>query len=115
MKRKKKKEHKYAVRISWSPADGAYVAEVPELVGCATHGASFEEAARNAEDAIESWMMGAKAAGNPIPEPIATKKYSGKFIARIQPQIHRALAIKAENNGKSLNRLVEEILERAVS
>lgn len=115
MKAKKKGGYKYGVRIYWSPEDDAYVAEVPELLGCATHGATFEEAARNAEDAIESWIMGAKAAGNPIPEPVATKKYSGKFMTRIQPQIHKALALKAEDNGKSLNRLVEEILEKSVS
>jgi predicted RNase H-like HicB family nuclease len=68
------KDSPYNVSLYWSEEDGVYVAEVPELPGCATHGSTSEEAMGNARDAIESWIIGAKESGNSIPEPIAMKK-----------------------------------------
>ena len=46
-----------------------------------------------------------QASGEPIPEPLADKHYSGEFRVRIPPQVHRALAIQAAEQGISLNRL----------
>ena len=106
---------KYMVNIRWSEKDEAYVAEVPELVGCATHGKTYEEAVRNAQDAIETWMEGAKESGYPIPEPLARRKFSGKFMTRIDPNLHRDLAMKAKESGKTLNGLVQEIIEKGLS
>ena len=61
--------NKYEVIIYWSQEDGAYVAEVPELAGCAAHGPSQQEALRNAQDAIDLWLETAQEFGDPIPEP----------------------------------------------
>ena len=47
-----------------------------------------------------------RANGEPVPEPIADQAYSGKFVARIPPELHRMLAIEAAEAGISLNRLV---------
>ncbi len=60
---------KYEVILYWSQEDEAYIAEVPELAGCAAHGASQEEALRNAQDAISLWLDAAREFGDPIPEP----------------------------------------------
>ena len=60
---------KYEVIIYWSKEDDAYIAEVPQLAGCAAHGASQEEALRNAQYAAELWMETAREFGDPIPEP----------------------------------------------
>lgn len=108
---KKKSQFKYMVNINWSEEDQAYVAEVPELPGCATHGSTYEKAVRNAEDAIETWLSGAKESKYPIPEPLATKYFSGKFVARLNPPLHRYLTLKASQKKKSLNRFVEDILK----
>jgi predicted RNase H-like HicB family nuclease len=59
----------YSMNIQWSDEDEAFIVTVPELPGCITHGATYEEAARQGEDAIETWLMGAKEFGLPIPEP----------------------------------------------
>lgn len=61
-------EH-YSMVIQWSERDQAYIATVPELPGCKTHGTTYEEAVHQAQDAIESWIEGSKAFGLPIPEP----------------------------------------------
>lgn len=107
----KKQQFRYMVSVRWSEEDKAYVAEIPELPGCATHGATYEAAIRNAKDAIASWIEGAKENGYPIPEPLATKKFSGKFITRIDPQLHRFLATKAKEMGMTLNGLIQELLK----
>lgn len=60
---------KYEVIIYWSEEDAAFVAEVPELSGCAAHGATQEEALGNAQDAIRLWIDTAKEFGDPVPEP----------------------------------------------
>jgi len=60
---------KYEVVIYWSKDDEAFIAEVPELPGCAADGATYQEAIANAETIIREWMETAKELGRPIPEP----------------------------------------------
>jgi predicted RNase H-like HicB family nuclease len=60
---------KYEVIIYWSEQDAAFIAEVPELPGCAAHGPTQEDALSNALDAIRLWIDTAKEFGDPIPEP----------------------------------------------
>lgn len=61
--------NKYEVIIYWSEEDEAYVAEVPELPGCAAHGPTQEEALASAQEAIRLWLDTAKEFGDPVPEP----------------------------------------------
>jgi len=61
--------NRYEIIIYWSDEDEAFVAEVPELPGCAAHGSTQEEALRNANEAIELWIETAKEFGDPVPEP----------------------------------------------
>ena len=60
---------KYEIIIYWSNEDEAFIAEVPELAGCAAHGSTQEEALRNVNDAIQLWIDTAKEFGDPVPEP----------------------------------------------
>ncbi len=60
---------RYEMIIFWSDEDDAFVADVPELPGCMTHGSTYEEAAHNAQSAIDLWIDTAKEFHDPIPEP----------------------------------------------
>jgi predicted RNase H-like HicB family nuclease len=60
---------KYEVIIYWSQADEAFIAEVPELAGCAADGATYQAALANVEVIIQEWIETAKEIGRPIPEP----------------------------------------------
>jgi predicted RNase H-like HicB family nuclease len=60
---------RYSMIIQWSDEDQAYIVTVPELPGCITHGNTYEEAARQGQDAIESWIMVALADNDPVPPP----------------------------------------------
>ncbi len=59
----------YELIIYWSEEDQLFVAEIPELPGCAAHGATQQEALTNAQDAIRLWVDTAKEFGGPIPLP----------------------------------------------
>jgi predicted RNase H-like HicB family nuclease len=60
---------RYEVIIYWSKEDQAFIAEVPELPGCAADGASHREALENVEVVIQEWIDTATGLGRPIPEP----------------------------------------------
>ena len=60
---------KYEIILYWSNEDQAFIAEVPELVGCAADGATRQEALANAEIVIAEWLETARELGRPIPEP----------------------------------------------
>ena len=64
-----KPEYRYEIIIYWSEADQAFIAEVPELPGCAADGQTYREALENAETVIREWMETARELGRPIPEP----------------------------------------------
>ena len=60
---------KYEIILYWSDDDGAFIAEVPELPGCAADGPSRQEALANAEIVISEWLETARELGRPVPEP----------------------------------------------
>lgn len=64
-----KPEYRYEIIIYWSDEDGAFVAEVPELPGCAADGATYGEAVSAVEVVIAEWIATARELGRPVPEP----------------------------------------------
>jgi len=60
---------KYEIIIYWSKDDHAFIAEVPELPGCAADGATYKEALANVEVIIKEWIATAKELRRPIPQP----------------------------------------------
>ena len=61
--------HKYEVIIYWSEEGQVFIAELPELPGCITHGDSQELALQNAQEAIQLWIDTATELGERVPEP----------------------------------------------
>ena len=59
----------YSMIIRWDSRSDIFVVSVPELPGCMTHGKTYEEAVKQGEDAIESWIMAALANNEPLPQP----------------------------------------------
>ncbi len=108
----KKAPIKYKIDISWSDEDKCYVARVPELPGCVTDGISIEEAAANAHEAIDVYLESLDSEGKPLPPALASKKFSGKIPLRIDPFLHRNLAICANAEGESLNQFIEKRLKK---
>ncbi len=114
VKSKKHAELVYQVNIAFDPRDNIYIARIPELENCHTHGSTPEEALRNAEEAIELWLETAQENKFEIPEPLSQKKFSGKFVVRTPEELHATLAQEALRRGKSMNELTVELLRKAL-
>jgi predicted RNase H-like HicB family nuclease len=60
---------RYEIILYWSKEDQAFIAEVPELPGCAADGTTYQEALANAQVIIREWIETARELGRPVPEP----------------------------------------------
>lgn len=87
---------------------GGISREFPDLPGCFGDGESPEEAFKEAEEALHSWMVTAQEFGDPIPQP--KEKYSGQWRLRIPKSLHAELVYRAKYENVSLNTLVTTIL-----
>jgi predicted RNase H-like HicB family nuclease len=67
---------KYEIILYWSKDDQAFIAEVPELPGCAADGATYQEALANAEVVIREWIETAQELKRPIPVPRGRLMYA---------------------------------------
>lgn len=67
---------RYEIIIYWSNEDHAFIAEIPELSGCAADGATYQEAVSNAEVVIQEWIQTAQELGRSIPEPKGRLMYA---------------------------------------
>lgn len=96
----------YTYRVTWSEEDGEYVgmcAEYPSL----SHLAPNRGEALEGISVLVSEVVGDLAAnGEPIPEPLSERHFSGKFMVRVPPELHRWLVTRAAEEGVSLNRYV---------
>ena len=102
----------YTYRITWSAEDGEHVgrcAEFPSLSWLApTPGEALSGIRRLVSDCVSDMLT----SGEPVPEPMADRRYSGKFMVRVPPETHRALAVRAAEQGVSMNRLVSARLAK---
>jgi predicted RNase H-like HicB family nuclease len=67
---------RYEVIIYWSAEDEAFIAEVPELPGCAADGSTYESAVANVQVIIAEWIETARKLGRPVPEPRGRLMYA---------------------------------------
>ena len=106
------KDDHYTYRVTWSEEDKEYVglcAEFPSLSWLAkTHEAALKGIRKVVADVIADLRKGEEE----IPEPLASRHYSGKFVVRVTPETHRELVIRSAEAGVSLNRLVADRLSR---
>ena len=103
---------RYAYRVQWSEEDQEYVglcAEFPSLSWLTrSPGAALNGIRRLVRETVSEMVGG----GETPPSPIATRRYSGRFLIRVPPETHRRLAIEAAEEGVSLNRLASAKLSR---
>jgi predicted RNase H-like HicB family nuclease len=69
-------DYRYEIIMYWSEEDHAFIAEVPELPGCATDGMTYQEALANVQVIIAEWIETAKELGRPIPQPKGRLMYA---------------------------------------
>jgi len=96
----------YTYRVTWSEEDQEYVGLCAEFPSLSHLDSDMVAALTGIIDLVEQVVDDMATNGEPIPEPIAEKRYSGKFQVRITPEQHRRLAIQAAEQRVSLNRLI---------
>ena len=67
---------KYETIIYWSDEDAAFIAEMPELPGCAADGATMADALANVQVIAREWLETARELGRAIPEPRGRLHYA---------------------------------------
>jgi predicted HicB family RNase H-like nuclease len=103
----------YTYRVSWSTEDNEHVATVIELPSLSWLANTPVEALTGLAALVHDVVADMIANGEPVPEPLSERTYSGKFVVRVPSELHRRLAVEAAEQHVSLNRLVSERLARA--
>lgn len=105
-----KEVDRYTYRVTWSDNDSEYVGLCAELPSLSWLENSPEKALLGIRKLVKETITDLKRGHEPVPDPISTRSYSGKFMVRVPPEVHRMLAIKAAESGVSINRLVSSKL-----
>lgn len=103
----------YTYRVTWSEEDEEYVGLCVEFPSLSWLASTPEDALHGIREVVADVIADMLANAEDIPEPLSTKKYSGKFLIRIPPDLHRRLALEAAESGVSLNRLASDKLSRS--
>jgi len=101
---------RYTYRLTWSAEDGEHVGLCAEFPSLSWLDTSPEKALRGIRKLVKETLVNMTKSGERPPEPLALKHYSGKFMVRVPPDIHRMLALQAAESGVSLNRLISSKL-----
>ena len=106
-----KNDH-YTYRVTWSEEDGEHIGLCAEFASLSWLSAEPEAALQGIRQVVADVVTDLIKNSEPVPEPIAAKKFSGRFMVRVPPELHRQLTLEAAESGVSLNRLASDKLSR---
>ncbi len=99
-----KNDH-YTYRVTWSEDDQEYIGLCAEFPSLSWLASSQQAALKGIGAIVADVVADMKKSRELVPEPLAGKQFSGKFLVRVPPDVHRHLAVEAAEAGVSLNRL----------
>lgn len=102
----------YTYRVGWSDEDQEFVATCAEFQALSWLHAEPEQALVGIRNLVQDCVADLERSGEPLPDPLSTKRFSGRFMVRLPPDLHRSLATQAAESGISLNRLVTHKLSQ---
>ncbi|EBA00680.1 type II toxin-antitoxin system HicB family antitoxin [Marinobacter sp. ELB17] len=101
---------RYTYRVTWSEEDQEHVGLCVEFPSLSWLEETPEKALKGIRKLVRDCIKDLQEETQDIPQPIATKSFSGKFMVRVPPDTHRSLVIQAAESGVSLNRLISSKL-----
>jgi hypothetical protein len=101
----------YTYRVIWSEEDSEFVGLCAEFPSLSWLDAEQSEALAGVVSLVAQTIGDMEASGEHVPDPLFLQKFSGKFMVRTTPEVHRRLAVQASESGVSLNRLVNSKLQ----
>lgn len=96
----------YSYSVMWSEADKVFVSRVMEFPSLAAHGSTQEKALREIRVVVGYVLQDMTENDETIPVPLGKRKYSGNLNLRMSTELHRRLALESEQQGVSLNALI---------
>jgi len=102
----------YAKFVEWSDEDRCFTGRCPDLFDGGVHGADEAKVYAELCQAAEEWIELLDKDGSPLPDH-DSKKYSGRFVLRVEPAFHQRLVLKAKAAGESLNTFCAKVLSKA--
>ena len=99
------RDDRYTYRVTWSEEDQAYIGLCAEFPSLSWLASTQEASLRGIRSVVGGVVADLKKNKEPVPEALATRRYSGKFMLRVPPDVHRKLTLEAAESGVSLNRL----------
>lgn len=99
----KSKAARYPKLVEWSDEDQCFVGTCPGLMLGGVHGNDEAKVYAELCQAVEEIIAVLESDGHPLPSALGDRKFSGKFMLRVEPAVHRRLAVKAQASGESLN------------
>lgn len=106
-----KQASQYVKIVEWSDEDGCFIGRCPELFGGGTHGADEAKVYAELCGIVVDVLGEMEARGEKAPAPVTAHKFSGKFLLRTGPEMHKALSVRAWREGKSLNQVCIEAIQ----
>ena len=103
---------RYTYRVTWSEDDNEYVGLCAEFPSLSWLARTPETALKGIRKLVADVVKDMGKTGEIVPEPIACRSYSGKFMVRVPPDVHRKLAVQAAESGVSLNRIASSKLNQ---
>ena len=96
----------YTYRVTWSAEDEMHVGLCAELPSLSWLADTPEGALAGIRQVVADTVADLETSGEDVPVPLAERRFSGRFVVRVPPEVHRSLAVEAAEAGISLNRLV---------
>ena len=106
MSKKSELSEKYTYRVEWSEEDQTHVAHCLEFPSFKATGSTMEKALAEIKFVIAAAVEWMREGGEKVPEPFGTKQYKGNLTLRIPADLHRNIAIRAAEEGVSINQYV---------
>ena len=103
-------EDRFTYRVTWSEEDREHVGLCMEFPSLSWLASTPEAALGGIRKLVAEVVADLKKQGEAVPAPVATRHFSGRFLVRVPPAVHRNLTVEAAEAGVSLNRLVSSKL-----
>jgi antitoxin HicB len=107
-------QYPFEIRPLSAEDGGGFLISFPDFSECISDGETVEEAILNGMDALQETIAALESMGLPVPEPDSGGSYSGKIIQRTTKSLHAQLALRAKQEGVSMNTLVNTLLAESL-
>jgi antitoxin HicB len=107
-------QYPFEIRPLSEEDGGGFLISFTDFSECISDGETIAEAIENGMDALQETIAALESLNIPVPEPGSGGSYSGKFIQRVPKSIHARLAMRAKQEGVSMNSLVTSILAESL-